>query len=141
MSEDFYVSSDKKLLDHTWVTNSILGAYWGGWRTHEIIAESLRNSICFGVYKRATQTFTHDRQVGFGRIVTDGATFSWVADILIDPNYQKRGLGKMLMAAIVEHPSVARTVSLLRTRDAAGLYQQFGYEPTDAMRRIPKKDQ
>ena len=82
---------------------------------------SLRNSLGFGVYKG-------DEQVGFARVVTDLATFAYVADVFVVDAYRGRGLSKWLMECILDHPDLqdVRRWHLV-TRDAHGLYAQFGF--------------
>lgn len=138
--QDYYISTDPKKIDYHFVTNGILGSYWGGWRTHENIADSIKNSLCFGVYFHAENPLYTDKQVGFARVVTDRATFSWIADVFIDQRHQKKGLAKFLMHTIVNHHDLCRTVMYLKTRDAHSLYEKFGFEKIDAMRRVPRPD-
>lgn len=143
-SEDFYVSSESRLLDLTWTTNTLLAQYWGHWRTHEIIAESIRNSLCYGLYHRTpakpeSGPIGHvDRQVGFARVVTDYATFSWLCDVVVDEAFRRRGLGRFLVAQIVRDSRIAKTVMLLGTRDAHTFYARFGFACCTQMKRIPK---
>ena len=82
---------------------------------------SIENSLCFGVYDNANQ-------IGFARIISDFATFAYIADVFILEPYRERGLGKELMASIMAHPDLQglRRWSLA-TRDAHGLYAQFGF--------------
>src|SRR5688500_20385728 len=77
--------------------------------------------MAFGLYQG-------DRQVGFARIVTDYATFAWVADVFVVPEHRGRGLSKWLMEVIVAHPKpqgFRRWV--LATKDAHGLYEHIGF--------------
>ncbi len=66
--------------------------------------------------------------IGFARVITDHATFSFVGDVFVVENERGKGYGGRLMQAVVEHPSVARTISILQTRDAGGFYAKFGYK-------------
>lgn len=137
-SDDFFVSDNPDRLDKTWVANTLLGTYWGGKRTRHQIEESLRNSLCFGLYEHfETSAGWRHKQVGFARVVTDHATFSWLCDVVIDPDYRKRGLGKFLVATVVNDPRIRHTVINLGTRDAQKLYEKFGFETVERMRRIP----
>ena len=70
------------------------------------------------------------RQIGFARVISDFATYAYVADVFILEPYRERGLGKELMASIMAHPDLQglRRWSL-GTRDAQGLYTQFGFKP------------
>jgi GNAT superfamily N-acetyltransferase len=73
--------------------------------------------------------------IGFARVVTDRATFAWIADVIIHADHRGRGLGKWLIACIVAHHDLRDTQMILKTRDAHGLYSQFGFEPDAYMRR------
>jgi GNAT superfamily N-acetyltransferase len=86
------------------------------------VERSIRNSFCFGAYHSG-------RQIAFGRAITDFTVFAYLADIFVVPEYQRRGVGKALVRAMLEHPKLqGLQVMLLRTRDAHGLYKQFGFE-------------
>jgi ribosomal protein S18 acetylase RimI-like enzyme len=110
------ISSDPARLD---LSNS----YWAAGRPREVVAKSLANSLCFGAYDGA-------RQVGLARVVTDRATFAYLCDVYVEPEYRGRGVGKRLMAAVAAHPELQglRRFHLV-TRDAQGLYAQFGFTP------------
>lgn len=137
-SDDFYVSDQPRLLDVTWITNALLSTYFGSWRNHEIIAESIRNSHCFGLYQNAPHEpgmlRPRDSQVGFCRLVTDGATFSWLCDVVIGEPFRGRGLGKFLIGEALKH---AKGAVYLGTRDTHSLYAKFGFTPVTVMRRVP----
>lgn len=133
-SKGFAVSTDPSLFDLDFVHRALNATYWAKNRPRSVVEESIRNSICFGVYDQQTK-----KQVGFARVVTDHATFSWLCDVIIDDGHRNKGLGKMLMSAVTAHPSVRNTVSLLGTLDAHGLYEKFGYTRSEQMKRLPKK--
>lgn len=140
----FYGSFDKKLIDPQFVIKAITTSYWGSWRTPIVILKSMDHSICAGVYMRTPFDATRDpqlpdKQVGFARIVTDYTTFAWICDVIIDKDYRGKGLGKFLMRIVMEHPDVKPRACMLATRDAQGLYQQFGFEEFTAMKRLPSK--
>jgi GNAT superfamily N-acetyltransferase len=126
-AEGFYVSNDPALLDidtiHTYLSSE---SYWAKGITYETVERSVHNSYCFGVYQ-------HKRQIGFARLITDKATFAYLADVFILPEYRGRGLSKWLMAIIQEDPSLQGLRRwLLATRDAHGLYASFGWKPIPA---------
>lgn len=141
---DLFVSCDRALLDHEWITRNIKIAYWGHWRSTELIRKSVDNSLCYGLYWRDPTTggANHpsvNKQIGLARLVTDYATFSYLCDVIIDPSHRGLGYGKFLMSIVVQDPVVASMPSMLVTRDAQKLYSIYGYEPIQAMRRVPKK--
>ena len=98
-------------------------SYWAAEIPRETVVRSIENSLCFGVYDNA-------RQIGFARVISDFATYAYVADVFILEPYRERGLGKELMASIMAHRDLQglRRWSL-GTRDAQGLYAQFGFKP------------
>lgn len=137
-TDDFYVSDQPRLLDITWITNALLATYFGSWRTPEIVTDSIRNSHCFGLYWNVPHEpgtiRPRDRQIGFCRLVTDGATFTWLSDVVIEESFRGRGLGKFLIGEALKH---ARGSVYLGTRDAQELYAKFGFAPVTVMRRVP----
>jgi len=131
--DGFTVSTDPSRLDldviHAYLTRS----YWAAGIPREVVERSLRQSLCFGVYEGA-------RQVGFARVVTDLATFAYLADVFVLEEHRGRGLSKWLMEAILGHPDLqdVRRWHLV-TRDAQGLYARFGFEdptPGRHMQRV-----
>lgn len=84
---------------------------------------SIKNSLCVGIYRE-------DRQLGFARIITDYATFAYLADVFVDPSFRGNGLSKLLMRFIFSFEFVSGLRRfMLGTRDAHGLYQQSGFLP------------
>jgi GNAT superfamily N-acetyltransferase len=117
----FCISTEKTRLDipliHEYLSQH---SYWAKGRAFEVVRRSIEHSLCFGVYAR-------DRQVGFARVVTDYATFSWLCDVFILEAYRGRGLGKWLVAIIVDYPGLQNAMRfLLATRDAHDLYAKYG---------------
>ena len=110
--------------------------YWANQRSGEQIRKSMDNSVCYGVYLEAER-----KLVGFARVISDFATTWYLADVVIDPDFRHRGLGKALVSHIVSQPEYAGLRGLLLTRDAHGLYEQYGFEPVigRAMERAPSR--
>jgi GNAT superfamily N-acetyltransferase len=127
---DHFVSTSKEQIDVDFVHALLSRTYWAQGRSRHVVEGSIRNSICFGLYEKLG-----GRQVGFARIVTDEATFSWLCDVAVDENHRGKGLGKFLMASVMAHPVVRETTLILGTRDAHGLYERFGFERCETMRR------
>ncbi len=123
---DLQISTDRSRLDVDLVHRFLSSSYWAEGRPRDVVERTIANSLCFGAY-------TADRQIAFGRVVTDGAIFGYLADIFVIPEFRGRGVGKALVRAMLEHPDVAGLkVVLLRTRDAHGLYRQFGFRDLPA---------
>jgi len=119
---DYVSSDDPARVDlatvHQWLSTD---AYWSQGVPLDIVRRALANSIVFGIYHDETQ-------VGFARVVSDRASFAWVADVYISPDQRGHGLGKWLMECIKAHPDLQGLRRwLLATRDAHGLYEQFGF--------------
>jgi GNAT superfamily N-acetyltransferase len=119
---DYEISTDPSRLSlnliHGFLSNQ---AYWATGRSREVVARSIENSLPFGIYKES-------EQVGFARIVTDYATFAWVADVFVLPEHRGHGLSKWLMEIILAHPRLQGFRRwVLSTKDAHGLYEQFGF--------------
>ncbi|HMK03107.1 MAG TPA: GNAT family N-acetyltransferase, partial [Ferruginibacter sp.] len=94
------------------------------------VKKSIGGSCCFGLYDK-------NKQVGFARVITDHATFGYLADVFIIEAYRGKGLSKWLMTEIMNHPDLQGFRRwMLATRDAHGLYKQFGFEPLDMPERI-----
>jgi GNAT superfamily N-acetyltransferase len=104
-------------------------SYWARGIPREVVARSIANSLCFGVYATANATPKSAwSQVGFARVTTDRATFAYLADVFILPEHRGQGLSKRLMEAILAHPDLQRLRRwMLATADAHELYRRFGF--------------
>ena len=123
LPSDLEISTDPARIDIDLVHSFLNTSYWAEGRSREVVERSIAHSICFGAY-------TAGRQVAFGRVVTDRAVFGYFADIFVVHEYRGRGISKQLVQAMLDHPDVARLNGIhLRTRDAHGLYAQFGFAP------------
>ena len=97
--------------------------YWADHRSTEQIETSMRNSSCYGLYLD-----DEEKLVGFARVISDYATTYYLCDVIIDPDYQNRGLGTALVAYIESLPIYDGLRGILITRDAHSFYRKFGYE-------------
>ena len=118
------ISDDPTRLDRALICDFLRErSYWAQDITREILDRSLENSLCFGIYLAG-------RQIGFARVVTDFATFAWLADVFIIEEKRGQGFSKKLVAAVLAHPRLQGLRRFqLGTRDAHGLYAQFGFKP------------
>ena len=123
-AEAYTVSTDPARLDIAMIHHYLsVDSYWAQNIPVEVVQRSIENSFCFGVYLQ-------DRQVGFGRLVTDKATFAYLADVFILPEHRGKGLSKLMLAAMHAHPDMQGLRRwLLGTKDAHELYKQFGWKP------------
>lgn len=119
----YEISTDRSRLDVALIHNFLRSSYWAQGIPRAVVERSIKHSLCFGA-------FLDGRQVGFARVITDFAIFAYVADVFVVPEHRGRGLSKLLMRAILEHPEVQGLRRfLLATRDAHKLYAQFGFQP------------
>ncbi len=118
------ISTDPAELDLDWIHDALSRrAYWALGRTRETVAASISRSLCFGAYRGG-------HQVGFARVITDGATFGWVCDVFVDETARGLGAGRRLVETIVADPRLQGLRLVLATRDAHGLYARHGgFEP------------
>jgi len=132
LPEGFEVDTDQSRIDLDYVHGYLSReSYWAGAIPRDLVARSIANSLSFGLYA------PDGRQVGFARVITDTATFAWLADVFIDPGQQGLGLGKGLMETIMAHPDLQGLRRfMLVTADAQSLYARYGFEPIDRPERI-----
>lgn len=97
--------------------------YWADQRPPEQVQKSMDHSRCYGVYLEEER-----RLVGFARVISDFATTYYLCDVIIDLQYQHRGLGEALVSYIENLPEYQGLRGVLITRDAHGLYEKFGYQ-------------
>ena len=117
----YEVSDDKSRLDTDIIHSYLTESYWSPGVPRSIVERAIQESLCFGVYLGADQ-------VGFARVVTDKATFAYLADVFVLEPHRGRGLSKILMAYISSHPELQGLRRfMLATKDAHGLYAQFGF--------------
>jgi GNAT superfamily N-acetyltransferase len=126
---EFVLSTDRERLDLDVIHEFLTNCYWAKGISREIVARSIENSLCFGVY-------SGDKQVAFARVVSDFATYAYLGDVFVLESYRGRGLSKWMMQCIRAHPLLQglRRWTLL-TRDGHGLYAQFGFTPLKAPER------
>jgi GNAT superfamily N-acetyltransferase len=123
------VSTDRARLDVDLIHGFLTGCYWARGISRELVARSMENALCFGMYAEG-------RQIGFARVISDYATYAYLGDVFILERYRGRGLSKWLLECIVGHPQLQglRRWSLV-TGDAHGLYSQFGFTSLEAPER------
>ena len=97
--------------------------YWANKRSREQVEKSMRNSVCYGIRLAEGR-----KLAGFARVITDWATTYYLCDVVIDEAYRGKGLGKALVSHIVSLPEYAGLRGFLFTRDAHGLYEQYGFQ-------------
>jgi GNAT superfamily N-acetyltransferase len=115
------ISTDRGRLDLELIHRELACTYWASGIPRDLVARSIANSIAFGLYES-------DRQVGFARVITDLATYAYLADVFVVEDCRGRGLGDWLVESILRHPQLQglRRVALM-TRDAGPLYERHGF--------------
>ena len=134
---EFLYSTDKAKLHLPYIHGFLKNSYWAKDISKEIVEKSIDNSVCIGIYH-------NERQVGFARLITDFATFAYLADVFVDEMYRGKGISKSLMNFILSFDFFhgLRRI-LLATLDAHLLYKQFGFqslERPDRYMEIQRKD-
>lgn len=126
----YEVTSDIARFDVEAIHAALSRMYWSIDVPREIVERAMANSLCFGV-------LCDGSQVAFARVITDRATFAYLADVYVLEAHRGRGLSKRMMESIVAHPELQGLRRwLLATRDAHGLYEQFGFRPLSAPDRL-----
>jgi GNAT superfamily N-acetyltransferase len=115
------ISTDRSRLDVAMVHAFLADSYWVPGISRDSIEKCIEHSLCFGVY-------ADGRQIGFARLITDYVRFAHLLDVFIVHEFRGRGIAKLLMDNILSH-SELQTITryTLHTRDAHGLYVQFGF--------------
>ena len=130
LSPEYEISCDPQRIDVAVVHEFLSSSYWAEGRSRDTVERSIRHSLCFGVYEAG-------RQIAFARVVTDRAVFAYLADVFVLPEFRRRGISKALMSAILAHPELQTLRGfLLATRDAHGLYEQFGFRALPEPKRM-----
>lgn len=125
---DYTISTDPARLDAKAVYDYLSRSYWASARPFERVELSLHHSLAFGLYYG---TEAGAPQVGLTRVITDYATFAYLCDVYVLEEHRANGLGKWLIETVINDPALRHIVRfMLATRDAHGLYAQFGFAPT-----------
>jgi GNAT superfamily N-acetyltransferase len=127
---EFLLSTSRKRLNLDVVHGFLTKCYWAHGIPREVVARSIEHALCFGIYDG------EGAQVGFARVISDFATIAYLGDVFVLEKHRGRELGKWLMECIVQHPALQNLRRwILTTRDAHGLYSQFGFTPVTAPER------
>jgi GNAT superfamily N-acetyltransferase len=119
--DGFAISTDPARLDRPRIHEFLSRSYWAAGIPPETVERSIEGALCFGLYEGSAQ-------VGFARVITDRATFAYVADVFVLESHRGHGLGVWLMEAVRAHPDLQNLRRwILMTRDAHGLYERVGF--------------
>lgn len=122
----YIVSTDKSKLNIDVIHSFLTTSYWAEGIPRATIVRSIDNSLCFGAY-------IDGEQVGFARVISDYTTFAYLADVFVLEAHRGKGVSKLIMNAVIAHPQLQGLRRfVLGTRDAHGLYAQYGFTPLNA---------
>ena len=124
--DEYVISDDRSRVQVEVVADLLARTFWGHRRPWEVVEKLIHTSMCFSLLR-------HQEQIGFARVVTDYAVFSWLSDVVIKDGYRGRGLGGWLTGCILEHPQISGTQFVLQTTEAAGLYKKFGFQANEKL--------
>jgi GNAT superfamily N-acetyltransferase len=139
---EFLISTDKSKLDIETIHKFLAQSYWSPNIPREIVARAIENSFCFGIYSGISSSGTpyREKQIGFARVISDFATYAYLADVFVLEEFRGQGLSKWLMQCIMEHPALQGFRRFtLATKDAHGLYAQFGFKPLQSPDRYMER--
>ena len=118
---DYTINDERAKTDLDFAHRELSQSYWAKKIPFETVKCAADHSLCFNV-------FHHKQQVGYARVVTDKATFAYLCDVIVTESHRGKGIGKALMAFIMQHPDLQGLRRFtLGTLDAHGLYKQFGF--------------
>jgi GNAT superfamily N-acetyltransferase len=130
---DYIITTDKSKIQFDVVYDFLSKSYWSPNIPKALVQKAIENSVCFVVLHK-------DEQIGFARVITDKATFGWIADVFIVESHRGKGLSKWLMKSILDNTELQGFRAwMLGTKDAHGLYEQFGFKLTNDTTRIMRK--
>ncbi|MEL0660842.1 GNAT family N-acetyltransferase [Psychromonas arctica] len=122
MVSGYNISSNPKEMDLSVIHDYLTRSYWAKGIPLQVMEKAVNNSLCFGVFTKTGE------QVAFARMITDYATSAYLADVFVLEKHRGKGISKWLVKTIIEYPDLqGLRRMLLATRDAHGLYQQFGF--------------
>jgi GNAT superfamily N-acetyltransferase len=129
-AQNFRITDRNEEIDVKVVHEFLRNSYWAKDIPMEVVERSIQHSLCFSIFEGKSQ-------IGFARVISDRATFAYLADVFILENYRGLGLSKRLMRRVIDHHELQGLRRwILATRDAHGLYEQFGFKPLEFPDRI-----
>lgn len=124
-ADELTLSSDKSKLNIDFIHDFLVKSYWSPNIPIEIVKKAIENSISLGLY-------IGQNQIGFCRLVSDQATFAYLADVFISPEFQGKGYGKWMVKQLNQIPSLKGIRRwMLATKDAQSLYKNAGWSPIE----------
>ncbi|MDR6300969.1 GNAT family N-acetyltransferase [Mesonia maritima] len=132
--KELIINTEKNQLNIQLITDFIAQTYWAKGRTLQQVQKTIANSLNFGVYLEG-------RQIGYARVVTDFTTIAYLMDVFIIESERGKGYSKKLMEYILSHPELKQVENWkLNTKDAHGLYQQFGFKEVQNPKKMMERE-
>lgn len=130
---EYTISCDANRLDVGVVHGFLQKSYWAPNVSEDVVRRSIEHSLCFGVYHQ-------ESQVGFARVITDYATFAYLADVFVIESHRGSGLGQWLIETVISHPDLNGLRRwILLTRDAHDLYRKYGFREVSNPERFMER--
>lgn len=121
------ISTDKSRLQIDRIHDWLAATYWSPGIARDLVERAIAGSTCVGAYRDGVQ-------IGFGRAITDGATFAWLADVFVDEAARGQGVGRAMVSHLLALPELRDLRRwMLVTRDAHDVYAPLGFAPIDAV--------
>lgn len=127
---NYQISDDPDDVDIASLKHILSASYWASDRSIDVIKKTIENSICFSVH-------TENEQIAFARVVTDYATFGYIADVIVDGDHKGNGIGKWLLDVVVNDVRLKGKLLILATDDAHTLYEKYGFQRNDKLMSTP----
>ena len=124
--DEFVLYDEKDAVDVDQTHQLLLQTYWASNRPRKKVEKLIKHSTCFSMFRG-------DEQVGFVRVVSDFASTSWIADMVIKDGYQGKGLGYWMMDCVMSHTSFSHTQFALQTKDAHSFYEKLGFSQRETL--------
>lgn len=128
---EYLLDDDRSRIDLPRVHRWLATTYWSPGVKRDIVDRAMHgSSLVIGVYLAA-------QQIGYARVVSDKATFAWIADVFVDESHRGKGLGRAMVRFALEHPEHQGLRRwFLATKDAHGVYATLGFEPLPEPQRF-----
>ena len=117
---EYFITDEKESIDLLATKEMLNRTHWAKERDLATIKKTIKYSLCFSV-------FHHDRQIGFGRVISDFTTYAMFFDVIIEESLRGKGLGSWLFESMTNHPSIKGLKQVLWTSFAEGLYKKHGF--------------
>jgi len=117
---EYFITDEKKSIDLLATKEMLNSTHWAKERDLATIKKTIEHSLCFSL-------FHHDRQIGFGRVISDFTTYAMFFDIIIEASLRGKGLGSWLFETMTNHPSIKGLKQVLWTSFAEELYRKHGF--------------